>query len=120
MAALRAKIRIEAVTGDIVERATALLVARGITEKVCPKCNSWNIAKPCALCKRIVSSKQTLNDTIIAAAAELNNNVDVLYCYDGGAKLFAEHMDGSRCTFREPPHHAGELFAHADRKMQAR
>lgn len=108
--ALLAKIRPEAVDGPIVERAVALLRARKLKERLCTRCNNAMSAAPCPGCKRLVSSKQNLNDAIIVAAAELTEDVDTLYCYDTGVHDFVPYLDSSRCKLLKPSHPIGPLF----------
>ncbi|NUQ74458.1 MAG: hypothetical protein HUU21_12955 [Polyangiaceae bacterium] len=115
LSAISRKIVIEPVDGSVVERAVALLKARNITEKRCRKCQTWDKATACDLCKRFVSAKQNLNDAIIAASAELHDTVDTLYCYDGDAAEFGPYMDAGKCAIRRPPNHIGPLYEKAGR-----
>jgi hypothetical protein len=103
------KIKPEAVDGRIVERAVALLEAKQLREKLCRHCHNALDANPCKICGRLVSSKQNLNDAIVAAAAEQTEDVDVLYCYDTGVFAFAQYMDQKLCM-QKPPHSLGPLF----------
>ncbi len=110
LSSIYAKIQSEVVDGRIVDRAIALMHARNLREKICQKCKTSLDTHECDSCKRMISAKQNMNDAIIAATAELADDVDVLYCYDGGVFHFADHIDKTRCRIEEPPHHIGPLF----------
>lgn len=100
---IRNKIRPEAADARVVDRAIQLMAKRQLHEKLCRKCLNAETATPCTMCKRLVSSKQLLNDAIVAASAELTDDVDVLYGYDSGIGDFVKYWTASRCELREPP-----------------
>lgn len=106
-------VRIAPVDAPAVVRAHELLNARNLKEKKCRTCNSWERATPCSLCKKYVSNKINIIDAMVAAVAENDGKVNILYSYDNGALEYAPYVKRKTCRFERPPNADGPLF---DRK----
>jgi predicted nucleic acid-binding protein len=96
-----ARFDVIATTGAIAGKAADLLRGRSKTiGKVCPKCLSAPEDHVCTKCNLRVASQQRLNDSVIAATAELTTRVSVLYSFDTGVHSFSAQM--GKCLIRSP------------------
>lgn len=111
----RGRLRIDPVDAAVAERAVALFNARRSHPTVCRECLGTRDGHVCKGCRNRVCTTQRINDALIAASAEVQDDVTILYSDDSGIHDFALSVDPSRCEVRRPPHPDGELFERVQR-----
>lgn len=101
-------VRVEAVDPRVSVRAAELLNKHRQREDVCRRCLNVDVVAPCPQCGSVASHQQRLNDAIIVATADVLEDVEVLYSFDGGVLELGTQVTG--CEVRRPPNPHGPLW----------
>jgi hypothetical protein len=99
--ALLPRLRVVQIDGEIAMKSSELLRSRDSSvEKVCRKCLSSLNEHVCGKCNLRVSSYRRINDATIVAAAEIDEDTEVLYSFDGPIHSFQPQL--KQCLIRSP------------------
>jgi hypothetical protein len=106
---IEGRAHIDPIDASVVARAVALQQKRIQQWKVpiCVKCGNPAGAKPCPECGLSLSEKTRFNDYLIAAAAEVDPQITVLYTTDSNVLSMQPDL---RVKVVSPPSQSGPLF----------
>jgi predicted nucleic acid-binding protein len=108
------RIFIHSIDAAVAESAAALMAKHRSRAGVCPTCLNSKESLPCKKCKAKTAKSVKINDAITVAVADILEQIEVLYTYDGGMIDLGKFVDG--CKVRRPPNRNGPLFDHVGEK----